>query len=564
MELLPLVRFWKLLKPFKIELGNLYTYAIFNGLVSLSLPLGIQAIINLIQGGAVSTAWIVLVCLVVFGIAVSGILQIYQLRITEYMQQRIFANAAFEFSFRIPKIKMEALYPHYPPELMNRFFDILTVQKGLPKILIDFLTAALQVVFGLLLLSFYHPFFILFSLVLIILVYVIFRFTARKGMRTSLEESKYKYKAVFWLEEVARSASAFKLSGSQVLALEKTDALVMEYINARKSHFKVLIQQYSLMVVFKVIIATGLLALGGMLVMNQLMNVGQFVAAEIIILLVMSSVEKLNLVLEVIYDVLTGLEKVGQVTDMELESDSGSVMAEVCSTQGVSIDLNDVYFTYPTKKNWVLNGLNLSIAEGEKVQILGNNGSGKSTLLQVMAGLYEVDKGSICYNGLPKGNINLQTLRIETGDFLNHQTLFHGTLKENITMGRAIDINRLKEIAEVMGLTSLIQSLPRGFDEPLDLVGIHPHGSHAQKIMLCRSVIHQPKLLLIEHSLDAIEYKERNRIFDYLCSEDKKWTLVIASIEGYIAQKVDTIVKLEQGRVVDKGNFVHMKSYWEA
>ena len=190
----PVDRFWRLISQDKKEIRNVYLLSIFNGLVNLSLPLGIQAIISFIQSGQITTSWIVLLVLVVLGIAITGVLQVYQLKITENLQQRIFTRAAFEFSFRIPRIKMEAMYKKHGPELMNRFFDTITVQKGLPKILIDFSTSALQIIFGLILLSFYHPFFIFFGVILFLVVLIIFRFTAQRGLATSIDESTYKYK----------------------------------------------------------------------------------------------------------------------------------------------------------------------------------------------------------------------------------------------------------------------------------------------------------------------------------------------------------------------------------
>ena len=147
-----------------------------------------------------STSWVVLVSFVILGIAISGMIQINQLKITEHLQQKIFTRAAFEFAYRIPKVKLEAMYKHYAPELMNRFFDIISIQKGLSKILIDFSSASIQTVFGLLLLSMYHPFFIIFSLILIILVYTIFKLTYKSGLKTSLKESKSKYNVAHWLE----------------------------------------------------------------------------------------------------------------------------------------------------------------------------------------------------------------------------------------------------------------------------------------------------------------------------------------------------------------------------
>jgi len=289
----PWKRFTSLLELDRKDIRQIFYYAIFAGLVALTLPLGIQAIINLIQGAQVSTSWIVLVVLVTVGVAFQGVLQLMQIRILENMQQKIFTRASFEFAYRFPKIKIEELRNYYPPELANRFFDVLAIQKGLSKILIDFPTAALQIIFGLMLLSFYHPFFIIYGLLLVILIYVVFKFTANKGLETSLVESKSKYKVAHWIQEVSRSLISFKLSGTTNLAMDRNDILTTNYLDARENHFKILVKQFIQLIGFKILVTSGLLVIGGLLVLNQQMNIGQFVAAEIIILLVISSVEKL-------------------------------------------------------------------------------------------------------------------------------------------------------------------------------------------------------------------------------------------------------------------------------
>jgi ABC-type bacteriocin/lantibiotic exporter with double-glycine peptidase domain len=218
------------------DIKQIIFYAIFAGIVSLSLPLGIQAIINLIQGAQMSTSWIILVVLVTIGTVFVGALQLMQMRILENVQQKLFARSSFEFAYRFPKIKMSELSDFYPPELANRFFDTLTIQKSLPKILIDFPAAILQIIFGLLLLSFYHPFFIIYGVLLIFLVYLVFKFTAQKGLDTSLDESKQKYKVAHWIQEIARTITSFKLSGQTSLALEKNDKIKIEYLRARERH----------------------------------------------------------------------------------------------------------------------------------------------------------------------------------------------------------------------------------------------------------------------------------------------------------------------------------------
>ncbi|NNK71238.1 MAG: ABC transporter ATP-binding protein, partial [Flavobacteriaceae bacterium] len=314
-KLSPWQRFVGILQLERRDILQVFYYAIFSGLVALTLPLGIQAIINLIQGAQISTSWIVLVILVTVGVAFAGLLQLMQLRIIETIQQRIFTRASFEFTYRFPKIKASQMRNLYPPELANRFFDTLSIQKGLSKILVDVPAAGLQVIFALLLLSFYHPFFIIFGILLLLLIYLVFRFTAKKGMQTSLTESQNKYKVAHWIQEVARAMVSFKLSGKTNLAMSKNDQLVSDYLVARESHFKILMIQFAQMIGFKVIVTAGLLIIGGALVLSQEMNIGQFVAAEIIIILVINSVEKLILGLESFYDVLTSLEKLGQVVD---------------------------------------------------------------------------------------------------------------------------------------------------------------------------------------------------------------------------------------------------------
>lgn len=550
-NLTPLQRFWRLLRPDSDDIRNVYVYAIFAGLVNLSLPLGIQAIINLIQGGRVSTAWLVLVFIVVGGLALVGILQVQQMRITENLKQRIFARAAFEFTYRIPHIRTEALYKHYGPELMNRFFDVLTVQKGLSSILIDFSVALFQVAFGLVLLSLYHPFFIAFGLILILLVVAIFFFTARPGLNTSLKESKYKYAVAHWLEEIARTASTFKLAGKSNMALELMNDRVDRYLGARESHFRILIRQYSLLVVFKVIVAFGLLAIGGFLVMDERLNIGQFVAAELIILFVMSSVEKLILSLETIYDVLTGLEKIGQVTDLELDDRGGDAGADLSAHgHGMKVCLENVHFTYPSGRKTVLNGLSLTVNAGERMIISGPNGAGKSTLLYIMGGLYDVQSGSVTYDDLPKGNLPLDELHTVIGDCLTLGELFEGTVLENITMGRpGATFDNVRWAVDALGLITVIRNLPDGYDTVLDPQGEKLPRSIVRKLLLARAIADRPRLLLLEDAFEYLDEADARSIIDFLTDPQHPWTLVAVSSNAYLASRCNRIATMVDGRI---------------
>ena len=231
----PLKRLYRLLSAEKRDIFYVYVYAALIGLLSLSLPLGIQAAVELISGGVVFSSVYVLIAFVILAVLGTGVLQVFQITIVEYLQRRVFTKAAFEFAFRVPRIKMESVLNLHVPELMNRFFDVLTLQKGLPKLLIDLSTGAIQILFGLLLLSFYHPFFVFFGIVLLSILFGIFYLTGPKGLRSSIIESKYKYKVVYWLEEMARTLYSFKLSGNTTLPIKKTDYNVNNYLKNRST-----------------------------------------------------------------------------------------------------------------------------------------------------------------------------------------------------------------------------------------------------------------------------------------------------------------------------------------
>ena len=547
----PYQRLWLLLKPDQKEIYQVYTYSFFKGVIALSLPLGIQSIINLIQAGSFSIAWMVLVGIVITGIAIGGYMQLMQMRIMEIFQQRIFTRAAFDFTYRIPKMKFEAINKYYAPELVNRFFDIITLQKSLAKIIIDFSSAILQITFGLVLLSLYHPFFIIFSVLLLLLVFLIFKLTSKKGMQTSYEESSYKYKVVSWLEELARSKDSFKLAGITNLPESKTDERVLGYLKSRENHFKILKKQYILLLIFKMFIALGLLLIGGLLVLNQQMNIGQFVAAEIIILLVIDSAEKLILNLDNVFDTFTSLEKIGQVMDIEIDGKETHSTINHEFKEPLSVEIDNLVFSY-NNNNPVLKGVTCRFDKNKNYCLTGSNGSGKSTLLHLISGLYSAQQGSICINGFPIANYNLPELYKSIGNGLNEETIFEGTLYENITLGRNnIKNDDVKWAINHVFLNDYIKSLPKGLDNHIDISGNKLSKSIIQRIILARSIVNQPKLLLIENHIDCIEDDIRNKIIDFLTDKKNGWTLIFISNDRQLQNKCDDVIHLENGKLIN-------------
>jgi len=555
-------RFFKLLELDRKDISYIYLYAIFAGIITLSLPLGIQAIINLMVGGEVSSSLYLLIGIITAGIAFNGFLTIMQLTVTETLQRRIFTRSAFEFAWRVPRLKLEALTGIYPPELVNRFFDTITLQKGIPKILIDFSTAILQIIFGLILLSLYHPFFIFFGLILLLMLILIFRFTGKKGLKTSLKESKYKYQVAHWLEELGRAMNIFKLSGASNLPIRRTDELVSNYLDARRSHFKILLVQYGSVVLFKTLITATLLLLGSVLVIRNQISIGQFVAAEIIVILIMNSAEKLILSMDNIYDVLTGLEKIGYVTDLPLEQTDGIKLQKLETGQtGIEIELDEVSFQYQDSNRPTLRDITLKIKPGEKICIAGFNGSGKSTLTKLLGGLYTSYEGMISFNSVPLKRMNLDSLRKEIGTLSSQDEIFNSSIIENINLGNEkIPFQTIIRTAKEIGLHGYINHLPDGYQTELLANGVNVPRSVRTKIILARTLIFQPEILLLDNFMPRLERKEKQLVIDYLTEEKKHWTLIGISNNPAFAKKCDRIIILQDGVILENAAFEKIKT----
>ncbi|KLT64375.1 ABC transporter transmembrane domain-containing protein [Pedobacter sp. BMA] len=318
--LTPWQRLVRLLHYERGTINYIYVYAVLIGLIGLSLPLGTSAVFNLLSNGAMYSSTYILIAVILVGIVVGGVLLIGQFTLVEFLEQKIFAKAAIEFAYRLPRIKKKALEGENPAELVNRFFDILTIQKGLTKLLVDIVAAAVLIFFSVILLSFYHPVFMAFGLFVLAAIILILVLYYRRAIETSIEESGYKYEVVAYLEDVAADLDTYRQSESKRKEIiSRTDAITSNYIQARNDHFGILKRFFYSAVAMRTTLMGALLLMGSYFVVEREMTFGQFVAAEVIIVQISYAIEKLMTNLNTVFDMITGSEKLAVVTDLELE-----------------------------------------------------------------------------------------------------------------------------------------------------------------------------------------------------------------------------------------------------
>lgn len=301
-------------------INYIFIYAILIGLIGLTLPLGTTAVFNLLSNGALYSSTYILILVILVGIVFGGALLIGQLTLVEILEQKIFIKISIEFAYRLPRIKREALAGENPSELVNRFFDVLTIQKGLTKLLVDIVAAAVQVFFSAILLSFYHPVFIGFGLFTILSILLVILIYYKRGVKTSIEESDYKYEVAAYLEEVAANLDDYRgQAGKRKEVTQQADQITAKYIMARNDHFAVLKKFFISAVALRTILTGGLLLLGSYFVIQRQMTFGQFVAAEVIIVQISYAIEKLLTNLNTVFDMVVASEKIAVITDLELE-----------------------------------------------------------------------------------------------------------------------------------------------------------------------------------------------------------------------------------------------------
>ncbi|TNE79345.1 MAG: ABC transporter ATP-binding protein [Bacteroidetes bacterium] len=513
----------RLLRPEKREITLLYTYAIISGLLSLTLPLGVQAIITYLMGAYLSSSLVMLITLVIGGTVVVGILQIFQLTIVETLQQKIFYRATKEYAFRIPLLNRlmnkQALFD----ELGNRFFDTLTLQKQVPKLLMDLSTALLQMVFGLILISFYHPFFAFFSLLLVSLLFLFFRVSGPKGFKSSMEESEEKFELAFQIQRSGRDHWWLKAASSLERYMGKMDIILTRYLSARREHFRILLKQYQLLVLFKTIIISILLIIGGNLVLDGQINLGQFIAAEIVVLLIMASVEKLLLSMEGIYDVLTAVEKVAVVPQKQI--DLSSEMRPSESPKEMSfIDLNLSY-----AKHYVLHQFNAELNARSHHHLVLEQPFCRQLFIRMMQGHLLPDRGELKVNGMDLRLINVSWLRQHIRKVERVEAAKSGSLLDRLDL-EVVQVNqnheRLNRILDLLGINTELSRNRINIYEELTPSWYFNTELSLWSQGIARALMSDAKLILID--LDELPRALNvNSILDEICqlSEAGVWIL---------------------------------------
>jgi ABC-type bacteriocin/lantibiotic exporter with double-glycine peptidase domain len=548
----PFRRLTQLLWEDKQDLVILLIYTGVSGVLSLMLPIASQALINIIASGVLLQPLIVLTVVVVMGLLFAGIIRVVELTLMEVLQQRLYVRITLHLGSHLPRIDMSQLLQSYPPELVNRFFETVTIQKALAKVLLNFPAAIVQVFISMIFMGFYSPYFLIFN-VLVLLSYGMFILLGRGGVKTSLVQSKYKYAMAHFLEDVARCQLAFKINSGLNFSILKTDGLSTDYVKARRKHFHVVIRQTIWHVTVNAFVTAGLLAVGGWLVMHGKLTLGQLVAAELMTLLMLNATTKIVENLETWYDLLTGLDKLGFLTDLPAETYQG--VEYIVQKKGMALSLNNLGYTYPNQPGDVFRSLQVELKSGGRVALVGPSGAGKTTLTELLLGLLRPNTGAIQVNRQQLQDINLEEFRRYAALVESPNSIFAGTVRDNITMGRAwVDDAALEKALQLVAFDDVVRHMPSGLDMLLESEGVNLSAGKRQMLLLARAVAGDPELLVLDEAFHNIDRPTRLEILRRVFSAGNPWTILTVTHDTDVLSFCDYVYMLNEGQIAGSGS----------
>lgn len=541
MMMSPITRLLKFIKLERQDLKILPILIFGYGLISIATPVSVQALVNIVTMGTVLQPLYVISLILFLLLLLSGGLYVFESYIVELIQRRIFIRTAIETSQNTRGVDIQLYDQENPVELINRFFDVGTVQKSIATLLTTGLTALLQIIIGSLILIFYSAYLAMLILFVIGALILILRSLSKHATETAITESKAKYAMASWLENIAKNILAFKFYQGESRSVDQAHTLIKKYINSRSKHFNILLWQNISAALIYALGGTALLALGGGLVIRGEINLGQFVAAELIIFGVLGALVRLVSKLDYFYDLLAALDKIGVLEDMPQEKNG---MHQLENVQVNTLKAVDIHFRY-NEFIHLLQGITFELNKGQDLAILGNPGTGKSSLLKLIAKLRTPANGHLTLNQIDIRQIDNNSVRNLMG-LAGDIEIIEGSILDNICLGRTIGIDEVNAMMHALGLAEEFNRLPEGISTAIAACGSPLSNSQLQRLMIARAAIGKPSILMIDGILDSFNETELKTVMQMFKKHQQEWMLIVTTRFAHIAKHFDQTLNLNK------------------
>ena len=543
----PLERLQELVHIEREDIGTLIAYGIGIGLMSLATPVAVQALVNTIAFGALMQPLVVLTLILLVLLSFSNTLVALQFYVVEMLQRRLFVRFFGEAANRLQRVTLASRDQQYLPELANRFFDVVTLQKSAATLLLETLGYILQTLIGMILLAFYHPMLLAFDLFLIAALYFILFVMGRGAIPTVIEQSKAKYAAAAWLENIAANPLLGKSQLGDDFIRHQTERVAKDYLGACVNHFRILSRQNIGALALHTLANTALLGMGGWMVIERQLSLGQLIAAELVVNAMVYGLTRLGKTLDNYYELLASIDKISYLLDLPQEIDKGA--APKPGTQPLKVEIKQLCMLEGFQLDNIKN-LDLELQPGTRLAL--SHGADRGTLLELLYGLRLPSAGRIRLDEQDLRDLSLGALRDQIA--LVHQAeVMDAAIVDNVAAGRSLELSEIRAALDKVGLLDEVSTLPDGLNTNLCAHGVPLSPEQCLRLTLARAIAARPRLLLIDRLLDSIDEQWLPRILQVLF-DDAPWTLIVVSHDARVIERCDRHAHIRNGGLqwVDK------------
>lgn len=540
----PLRRLERLLRPEWRDIGATAAFAVVIGVLNLATPLAVEALVNTIAFGRLLQPLFVLCGMLFVFLAFAATLKLLQAWVAEVIQRRIFVRVVADLAWRIPRVDQAALDRRDGAEMMNRFFDVMTVQKSAALLVLDGIAIVLQTLIGMAILAFYHPLFLGFDLILLTLICSVVWLLGRGAVASAIDESRAKYETAAWLEQLARYSTSFKTHPGTAQSASVADHLAITYLERRTRHFGFLMRQIGFALGMQAAAGSILLGIGGWLVIQGQLSLGQLVAAELIVAVILGSISKLGKHIESFYDLLAAVDKLGHLLDLPVERQSGPI--KPAAVGPAAVEVKRMTFAYPHGAS-IFPPQTFAIAPGECVVLDGPAATGKSTLLDLLYALRSPASGSLQLDGIDLRDMSPLDVRTRC-ILLRDVEVVSGDIFHNILFGRdEIPPTEVYRVLRQLGVHESLSRLPAGLHTVLAPNGAPLSKTEAVLVVLARALVARPGLLLIDRILDGLDEESLSRVMETLQAIRGETTILLVSNREPLQDLADRRLTLPLG-----------------
>jgi len=555
----PLVVLWQLLRPELKDIVSAVAISGMAGLLLLSVPVTAQQLVRTVTFATLYQPIIVLSLVLLGLLGFVAALQMLHIYTAEIIQRRLFARVAAKVSRHLPWVTPEAQREHDLPELMNRFLDVGIIQKTLASLIVDGVAIVLSTVIGMSVMAFYHPFLLGYDLMLLLGLTVVIFVLGRGGIRSAIQESKAKYHTVAWLQDLAANCGVVQEYQLANYAAETTDVMVIRYLKKRQAHFRILMRQVLVVLGMQALATTTLLGLGGYLVLQEQLTLGQLVAAELIVATIVASFAKLGKHIESWYDLLAAVDKVAHLTDLPVMTLAGSMslprqggalveLQRLGTEKAATSHAHDSHaFQSPASTGNHRNDP-ITLSPGQLEVLYDWADDDRMQLLQAFRDPTTASGWTVKLDGLELQEIRPDARWLHV-TVLDKLSVFPGTVAENVHLHRSnVTDVQVRRLLKELGLTSELQDRHVDMHDTLAQQGSPLTVRQLHKLHLARALAGQPRLLVLDHWLDILGDEELSAIVPRLPQLSPQTTWLIFTSQRRVVESVSAVLSAERPR----------------